>query len=1032
MSQKDGKEGKSPPRKKRSKRPSDSVVVAVRVRPMLKREEAKSAGVVAMKDNSCNVKAVRNDGQVKSKTITIDHCLNSSSEQEETYQKLGENLIDNAWKGFNSSLIAYGQTGSGKTYSVFGPSELEPLSLFTQSGMQPSAGLVPRVFDDILKRVASSDAEYVVEIAMMEIYLERTFDLLKGRVQLDIRGSNELGFFAEKLTRRRVTTTTDVVQALKDGNSHKMVASTALNNSSSRAHTIIEIYVRKLLSDTTSGATSAKITIVDLAGSENVKQSEVKGELLQQASNINLSLMELGRVVQKVVDNENFDDPQKKPISFRGSALTKLLKESIGGNSKATILVTISPTLTDSLQTMNVLRFADRAKHLRNHAQFNEGAFCENKTRLRIVNEEHQAVLEKHKLEQKHIELLNKQAKYEQDAADLRRQQRALSSKIAQHTAMTDAERTQIKERWSQLAAEEKRARETQKAIKEEIDRLSGLETVLMKKELEKETEKIEKERLEAEIGEYINELAHLTVTAAKTNETYERQISELVNKMQDMENHQITIATDARQEASRAAADEISSLRLEMKNREVEFIQQRTSCTQTIDDQTHQIADLKETVARLERQLSTVIEEKREAEANCSISRIETTGLQQESKQLLNAFEEERERLWTTIKQEKKYRQQVSQDLQNEIEKMRTRGESVAEMHKEKLSKEIETRLEERKTLVAEKEEMRRDHRKLGLEVSTLREQNCRLQDEILRTTERVTRLDDQERKQWEAKHEWRARCQELARNLRAAGRLQKDLEEELRRTHEEYHSLARRIQKMEAVDAEEMEALKPHTDELVQEMTRKLQEYALTCRRHINGLANNQRSESRSVSREVEVIRSRSHGRVHVIGARCVQASKEREELLLNTDVMVSLNSASPKRVEDPQSGNTSPVSAPSLSPSFTASVANSGVSPLAIPVLHTPPPQRQSFDHLEQTFPVDPDYANDMSARTSYAHYEDDHEDFPSVLSSFSLTPRALPQAEHTEPEPASARSRWEQRRKQLEQERDHPDGRTGPLR
>eukprot|EP00755_Sulcionema_specki_P003227 Sspe_Gene.119890::Locus_117091_Transcript_1_1_Confidence_1.000_Length_599::g.119890::m.119890 len=199
------------------------------------------------------------------------------------------------------------------------------------------------MFGDIFARVeqavATGGSEYVLEVSMMEIYLERVFDLLNNRMQRSIRGTNELGFFVEKLTKKRVKTFADVAQVLKSARAQQSVASTACNDTSSRAHTILEVHLRKLLSDEKGGPAYARITIVDLAGSENVKQSAVSGEKLMQASIINLSLMELGKVVERVVDqdienNSEEPDSRRHGISCRGSSLTKLLMDSLGGNSK--------------------------------------------------------------------------------------------------------------------------------------------------------------------------------------------------------------------------------------------------------------------------------------------------------------------------------------------------------------------------------------------------------------------------------------------------------------------------------------------------------------------------------------------------------------------------------------------------------------------------------------------------------------------------------------------------------------------------
>ena len=433
---------------RRRNRSSEYVVVAIRLRGGI---EVNSTAV-AMKDRSCCVQTDRK--QVK--TVTVDYCLNDTTNQQDLYEKLGRSLVDNTWNGINSSLLAYGQTGSGKTYSIFGPPELPGSELFREGAFHSEAGLVPRLFNDIFCKVSNSSQTHIIEISLLEVYLERVFDLLRGREQVPIRGTNEHGFFAEGLTKRRVKSYSDVFPILREGYAQMSMAGTAQNLTSSRAHTILEVSIRRADS-----SKSSKITIVDLAGSEDVKRTDAQGELLLQAANINSSLMELGILIERIVDGSN-SRAEPYQVSYRGSTLTKLLKDSLGGNTKATLLVNISPKVCDSVQTLNSLRFADRAKHLRNpptaesffveNSKVVQSNLLENENEISHLFHGKQSRVHQNR-DPKHVrsedslsrelecfKLLDLQSKYEEDISNLMNKQKSLSAIISDYVEKTDAE----------------------------------------------------------------------------------------------------------------------------------------------------------------------------------------------------------------------------------------------------------------------------------------------------------------------------------------------------------------------------------------------------------------------------------------------------------------------------------------------------------------------------------------------------------------------------------------------------------------
>eukprot|EP01065_Artemidia_motanka_P008436 TRINITY_DN1424_c0_g1_i1.p1 TRINITY_DN1424_c0_g1~~TRINITY_DN1424_c0_g1_i1.p1 ORF type:complete len:1311 (+),score=437.91 TRINITY_DN1424_c0_g1_i1:77-4009(+) len=750
----------------RDRRDSDSVGVAVRVRRFLprdrRREQDPGECVVNFKKSTCMI--VAKDHRPPTFTFTFDHCVWSAGEstdpdappsvnQFSLYHQLGKGLLDNAWKGLNSSLVAYGQTGSGKTYSIFGPPEVpmgELLSSSSRGTLHPEAGLVPRIFADLFQRLEASEPEnYIVEVAMVEIYMERVFDLLARRAHRDVRGTNELGFVVEKLTKRRVTGWPDVAEFLKEANAQKVVASTAMNQTSSRAHTLMEIYLRKLLEDAQGPPYSAKVTVVDLAGSENVKLSEVVGEQSRQASIINLSLMELGKVVEAVVARENQRDstdvsvlegrresacslpssapqshpPRKAPhISFRGSVLTKLLKESIGGNSKSTILVTISPALADVAQTVSALRFADRAKHLRSHAKFNEDAFSEARTHRAIVEEGHRRQGALLQLEREHFELLGRQALNEREAAELRREQKRLQLCLSALPGADCGEAVQLRRGLAEVEEKQRQGAVTAVCLKERLERVQQK----MEKHgaaMRQLTGAVMSGAASSDEGPAVQNFA-----AAQLTEKYEREVRRLRQSLRDSEEARRAESSLAQQQAAADARETCDRLRYEMEQLKIE-------------------AAAKEFQREREREAAR----RREASLWERMELLEGKGSKVECSD-------------------------TQELLERELDRVRQKVDDDAAMSSARLEHEASLRQQDARRHAAERERWRREKRRLEQEVQRERGESQRLGDEREHLLDRLSRLEEQERRQWDQKNEWRARCQGLMRELHAQDRQHED----------------------------------------------------------------------------------------------------------------------------------------------------------------------------------------------------------------------------------------------------------------
>ncbi|KFP54287.1 Kinesin-like KIF13B, partial [Cathartes aura] len=288
------------------------------------------------------------------------------SGQDVVFKCLGENILQNAFEGYNACIFAYGQTGSGKSYTMMGTAD------------QP--GLIPRLCSGLFERAQKEENEeqsFKVEVSYMEIYNEKVRDLLdpKGsRQSLKVREHSVYGPYVDGLSKLAVASYKDIESLMSEGNKSRTVAATNMNEESSRSHAVFKIILTHTLYDVqsgTSGEKVGKLSLVDLAGSERATKTGAAGDRLKEGSNINKSLTTLGLVISALADQAAGKN-KNKFVPYRDSVLTWLLKDSLGGNSKTAMVATVSPAADNYDETLSTLRYADRAKNIVNHAVVNE------------------------------------------------------------------------------------------------------------------------------------------------------------------------------------------------------------------------------------------------------------------------------------------------------------------------------------------------------------------------------------------------------------------------------------------------------------------------------------------------------------------------------------------------------------------------------------------------------------------------------------------------------------------------------------
>ncbi|CAH6720803.1 putative kinesin-like protein 3 [[Candida] jaroonii] len=295
-------------------------------------------------------------------SFMFDKVFDFTSQQQEIYDYSIKETVDDVFKGYNGTILAYGQTGSGKSYTMLGP-DIE--------GSQK--GIIPRIADEIFQKIRNGDKiEYTLTLSVMEIHLDQINDLLVDNPKLSIHEDKE-GVYVKGLSSISITNAFDLYNVIKLASKHRKSHNTNMNIESSRSHAIFEIKLKQNLDDLTK---TSRLFLIDLAGSEKVDRTGAFGQTLKEARNINSSLSTLGNVINALND-------RMAHVPYRDSKLTRILQESLGGNSHTTLILNISPSKVNELETLSTLRFGSRAKNIKNHAHINKELSVEElKTRL--------------------------------------------------------------------------------------------------------------------------------------------------------------------------------------------------------------------------------------------------------------------------------------------------------------------------------------------------------------------------------------------------------------------------------------------------------------------------------------------------------------------------------------------------------------------------------------------------------------------------------------------------------------------------
>ncbi|RXM96014.1 Chromosome-associated kinesin KIF4 [Acipenser ruthenus] len=357
------------------------VRVALRCRPLVPKEINEGC-------KSC-LAFVPGEPQVivgKDKPFTYDFVYDPNTEQEEVFTTAVAPLLTGLFEGYNATVLAYGQTGSGKTFSMGG-------AYNSSQENELAVGVIPRVIKRLFQEKDDRDEfQFTLSVSYLEIYNEEILDLLcasKDKPTLNIREDPKEGIKIVGLTEKEVCSAVQMVGCLEQGNAVRTVASTAMNSASSRSHAIFTITVEQRKKHDKSVLFRSKLHLVDLAGSERQKKTKAEGDRLKEGININKGLLSLGNVISALGD----ENKKGSHVPYRDSKLTRLLQDSLGGNSHTLMIACVSPADSNMEETINTLRYADRARKIKNKPVINVDPRAAEMQRLQQQVQELQVLL---------------------------------------------------------------------------------------------------------------------------------------------------------------------------------------------------------------------------------------------------------------------------------------------------------------------------------------------------------------------------------------------------------------------------------------------------------------------------------------------------------------------------------------------------------------------------------------------------------------------------------------------------------------
>ncbi|KAJ7958917.1 Kinesin-like protein [Quillaja saponaria] len=619
---------------------ANSVRVAVNIRPLITSE-------LLLGCTDC-ISIVPGESQVQigSHAFTYDYVYGSTrSTCSSIYDDCVAPLVDALFRGYNATVLAYGQTGSGKTYTMG----------TNYHGEGSNSGIIPKVMESIFNRVEEmkNSTEFLIRVSFIEIFKEEVFDLLdpnsplssKGevtsiakpavpsRVPIQIRETVNGGITLAGVTEAEVRTKEEMASYLSRGSLSRATGSTNMNSQSSRSHAIFTITMEQKKSPhCLNGAINdeigddilcAKLHLVDLAGSERAKRTGADGMRLKEGIHINKGLLALGNVISALGDEKKRKEGGHIP--YRDSKLTRLLQDSLGGNSKTVMIACVSPADTNAEETLNTLKYANRARNIQNKAIINRDPVAGQMQRMRSQIEQLQDELLFYRgdasapFEELQI-LKHKVSLLEASNTELQRElkerritcehlsQRAFDAQVEKDQLILKIESARNGKSWDEIDSNETQEYALMKSYVSKIQELEG-ELLRLKNMNTKCSQIVDcvdtdddgfrpKNALFACIKEYSSDSDAKAVNISDNMEDDEKELehSSLQEKL-DMELKELDKKLEQKEaEMKRFASADNSVLKLHYEKKVLELEQEKKVLQKEIEDLRHNVANISST----------------------------------------------------------------------------------------------------------------------------------------------------------------------------------------------------------------------------------------------------------------------------------------------------------------------------------------------------------------------------------------------------------------------------------------------------
>jgi chromosome segregation ATPase len=534
----------------------ERVSVHVRIRPFTQDELSSRTA----RETSVDFADIRKGNliikkELDRKQFNFDSVFDDQSEQTGVYDQVARPVVNSMLQGYNATIFAYGQTGTGKTHTMIG-------------GSSESRGVIPRAVSQIFEHIASDPKNsYLVQVGFLQIYMEMFQDLLNpdNPNPIRMREDPEEGLYLAGLTWVPANNEAECMELLYHGDGNRNTAFTSMNSHSSRSHAVymLKLEKRAKYSREELEALEAKgdaadqslvksiLYLVDLAGSERASKSRAVGSRLDEAKNINLALLALGNCIQALADKKS------KFVPFRDSKLTRLLEDSLGGNSKTSLIVTVGPSVLHTGETISSLLFGSRAMKIENRPEINKQVdyktLCAQlQTEIDRINDGHGEVfLDKQQFEHE-IEALKRQVEeltfdnnsLRATVENFRQANPQSAASLASLDAVTAEKHREIEALKDKVAAKEQEhsqfLEEIDRVILEQEGDLNSMRGQLGELQAEKKTWTQERKYLQDELeGERADRERRIMELSSKLDEAKKlsREAKEIAgNKVQEIE----------------------------------------------------------------------------------------------------------------------------------------------------------------------------------------------------------------------------------------------------------------------------------------------------------------------------------------------------------------------------------------------------------------------------------------------------------------------------------------------------------------